>query len=73
MAASASGLSMTRWLPNVRCRSSVTRKTPPSTPTSSPMITMSRSRSISCMSARLRALTMLSRAMITDSGGVIVA
>ena len=65
MAASARGLSMTRWLPNVRCRSSVTRKTPPSTPTSSPMITMSRSRSISCMRARLRALTMFSLAMVT--------
>src|SRR5262245_51333287 len=65
MPASARGLSITRWLPNVRWRSSVTRNTPPSTPTSSPMMTMSRSRSISCMSARLRALTMLSRAMVT--------
>src|SRR5262245_9241984 len=68
MAASARGLSMTRWLPNVRWRSSVTRKTPPSTPTSSPMIMMSRSRSISCIRARLRALTILSRAMVTRPG-----
>src|SRR5262245_26704190 len=64
----ARGLSMTRWLPNVRWRSSVTRKTPPSTPTSSPMIMMSGSRSISCIRATLRALTMLSRAMVTRPG-----
>src|SRR5262245_52283472 len=68
MAASASGLSMTRWLPNVRCRSSVTRTTPPSTPTSSPMITTSASRCISCMRARLRALTMFSLAMALPRG-----
>src|SRR6266705_2773586 len=36
MAASASGLSITRCEPNLRWRSSVTRKTPPSTPPSSP-------------------------------------
>src|SRR5260370_25630475 len=60
MAASASGLSITRCEPNLRWRSSVTRKTPPSTPTSSPRITTSGSRSISWKSARLSALTMLS-------------
>src|SRR6266478_2927738 len=63
IAASASGLSMTRWEPNVRCRSSVTRKTPPSTPTSSPRTSTSASRSISWKSAWLSALTMFSLAM----------
>src|SRR5258705_3248435 len=63
MAASASGLSMTRWEPYFRCRSSVTRKTPPSTPTSSPRTSTSPSRSISWKSARLRALTMFSLGM----------
>src|SRR5256886_1803577 len=63
MAASASGLSITRWEPNFRWRSSVTRKTPPSTPTSSPRISTSGSRSISCRSARLSAFTMLSLVM----------
>src|SRR5256885_317962 len=60
MAASASGLSITRCEPNLRCRSSVTRKTPPSTPTSSPRMTTSGSRSISWKSARFSAFTMLS-------------
>src|SRR5438445_9911827 len=63
IAASASGLSMTRWEPNVRCRSSVTRKTPPSTPTSSPRTSTSASRSISWKSAWLSALTMFTLAM----------
>src|SRR5262245_49962583 len=63
MAASASGLSITRCEPNLRCRSSVTRKTPPSTPTSSPMTSTSPSRSISWKSAWLSALTMFSLAM----------
>src|SRR2546428_3423406 len=63
MAASASGVSITRWEPNFRWRSSVTRKTPPSTPTSSPRISTSGSRSISCRSARLSAFTMLSLVM----------
>src|SRR5262245_51348319 len=63
IAASASGLSMTRRLPKVRCRSSVTRNTPPSTPTSSPITSTSGSRSISCRSARFSAFTMLSFAM----------
>src|SRR6267143_2653016 len=63
IAASASGLSMTRWEPYVRCRSSVTRKTPPSTPTSSPRTSTSASRSISWKSAWLSALTMFSLAM----------
>src|SRR2546428_5250950 len=63
MAASASGLSITRWEPNFRWRSSVTRKTPPSTTTSSPRISTSGSRSISCRSARLSAFTMLSLVM----------
>src|SRR5438445_365693 len=62
MAASASGLSITRLEPNFRCRSSVTRKTPPSTPTSSPITSTSSSRSISWSSARFRALTMFSLA-----------
>src|SRR5437899_1419826 len=60
MAASASGLSITRCEPNLRWRSSVTRKTPPSTPTSSPRSRTSGSRSISWRSAQLRAFTMLS-------------
>src|SRR5712691_2498254 len=63
MAASASGLSMTRLPPKRRWRSSVTRKTPPSTPTSSPMTNTSGSRSISSSSARFSALTMFSFAM----------
>src|SRR5215813_616720 len=67
MAASASGLSMTRWEPYLRCRSSVTRKTPPSTPTSSPNTSTSASRSISSNSAWLSALTMLSLAMASAS------
>src|SRR5712692_7827289 len=60
MAASASGLSMTRWEPNFRCKSSVTRKTPPSTPTSSPRTSTSASCSIAWKRARLSALTMFS-------------
>src|SRR6478752_3231056 len=36
---SASGVSMTRLSPKSFCRPSVTRKTPPSLPTSSPMTT----------------------------------
>src|SRR5437867_4306719 len=67
IAASASGLSMTRWEPNVRCRSSVTRKTPPSTPTSSPRTSTSASRSISWKSAWLSALTMFTLAMASAS------
>src|SRR5215467_13705452 len=63
MPASARGLSITRRPPNRRCNPSVTRKTPPSTPTSSPMMTMSGSRSISSSRARFSALTMLSFAM----------
>src|SRR5689334_17400143 len=62
IAASASGLSITRWEPNFRCRSSVTRNTPPSTPTSSPRTSTSPSRSISWKSAWLSALTMFSLA-----------
>src|SRR5213079_1853440 len=65
MAASASGLSITRCEPNLRWRSSVTRKTPPSTPTSSPRISTSGSRSISWRSARLRAFTMVSLGGVT--------
>src|SRR5262245_49271126 len=67
IAASASGLSMTRWEPYLRCRSSVTRKTPPSTPTSSPSTSTSASRSISSNSAWLSALTMFSLAMASAS------
>src|SRR5262245_4937213 len=73
MAASASGLSITRLEPNLRCRSSVTRNTPPSTPTSSPMTTMSSSRSISWSSARLRALTRFSLAMRLPSARALTA
>src|SRR5262249_35933880 len=68
MAASASELSMTRWEPYLRCRSSVTRKTPPSTPTSSPSTSTSASRSISSNSAWLSALTMFSLAMASAPG-----
>src|SRR5262245_56891597 len=68
MPASARGLSITRRPPNRRCNPSVTRKTPPSTPTSSPMMTMSGSRSISSSRARFSALTMLSFAMARTSG-----
>src|SRR5215813_8707802 len=63
MPASARGVSITRRPPKRRCSPSVTRKTPPSTPTSSPMMTMSGSRSISSSRARFSALTMLSFAM----------
>src|SRR6266545_1364250 len=64
MAASASGLSITRLEPNLRCRSSVTRNTPPSTPTSSPITSTSSSRSISWSSARFSALTTFSLGML---------
>src|SRR5262245_49704742 len=67
MAASASGLSITRCEPYLRCRSSVTRKTPPSTPTSSPSTSTSASRSISWNSAWFSALTMFSLAMASAS------
>src|SRR5207249_8865782 len=67
IAASASGLSITRWGPNVRCSSSVTRKTPPSTPTCSPRTSTSASRSISWKSAWLSALTMFTLAMASAS------
>src|SRR5581483_1656173 len=66
MPASASGLSTTRVAPNLRWRSSVTRNTPPSTPTSSPMTSTSGSRSISWSSARFRAFTMFSFAMVVS-------
>src|SRR5258706_7663327 len=73
MAASASGLSITRRLPKVRCRSSVTRKTPPSTPTSSPMTRTSGSRSISWRRARFRAFTMFSFAIALPGGRALAA
>src|SRR5262245_51073925 len=60
MAPSASGVSITRCSPNFLRRPSVTRKTPSSTPTSSPRIITSSSRSISWWSARLMALTIVS-------------
>src|SRR5688572_25382869 len=63
MPASASGVSMTRSAPNCSYKPSVTRKTPPSRPTSSPSTTTSESLVISCRSARLRACTMVSLAM----------
>ena len=55
MADSASGVSKTRFSPNWSIRPSVTRKTPPSRPTSSPITRTRESRSISCFRARLRA------------------
>src|SRR5438552_1139876 len=73
MAASASGVSITRRLPKARCRSSVTRKTPPSTPTSSPMTRTSGSPSISWRSARFNAFTMFSFAMALPDGGALAA
>src|SRR6266481_3418654 len=73
MAASASGLSMTRLLPKRRCRSSVTRNTPPSTPTSSPMTSTSGSRSISWRRARFSALTMLRLGMTLPRGRPLAA
>src|SRR5512145_887930 len=60
MAPSASGVSMTRCSPNFLSSPSVTRKTPSSTPTSSPRTITSSSRSISWWSARLMALTIVS-------------
>ncbi|SQD94526.1 hypothetical protein FMEAI12_2620003 [Parafrankia sp. Ea1.12] len=60
MADSASGVSMTRSSPNRACRPSVIRKTPPSLPTSSPMITtfgsaaMAESRPVFSAFARVR-------------------
>ena len=60
IAPSASGVSITRCSPNLARRPSVTRKTPPSTPMSSPSTRTSSSRSISCISARLMAWTIVS-------------
>src|SRR3972149_5122176 len=69
IAASASGLSITRVPPNWRWRSSVPRKPPPSPPTSSPMITPPSSRSISWSRARFSALTMFSLPIGSSSSG----
>src|SRR5687767_4165734 len=54
---SASGVSITRFSPNSSKRPCVTRKTPPTLPTSSPRITTRSSLRISCLSALLIACT----------------
>src|SRR5579883_1730849 len=60
MPPSESGVSMTRASPNSSQRPWVTRKTPPTLPTSSPRITTRSSRRISWRSASLMACTRLS-------------
>src|SRR6266516_6884072 len=54
---SASGVSITRSAPNRCCSSTVARKTPPLTPTSSPSTTTLASSSMARASARLTAST----------------
>src|SRR6476660_7568824 len=60
---SASGVSMTRLSPKSFCRPSVTRKTPPSLPTSSPMI---RTLGSDSRARRSDSLIALARAMFLD-------
>src|SRR5687768_8517216 len=55
MPASEIGVSKTRSSPNFACKPSVTRKTPPSLPTSSPYTSSRGSSSIASISARLSA------------------
>src|SRR5829696_7918236 len=57
---SASGESITRWSPKSFCSPSVTRKTPPSLPTSSPAITTLASASSARRKPAFRALAMVS-------------
>src|SRR6185369_15675035 len=63
MADSDRGVSISRSAPKRSWSPSVTRKTPPSRPTSSPRMTIRLSRSISWRKARLMACTMLSCAI----------
>src|SRR5262245_59105383 len=65
---SASGVSITRMSPYLAWRPSVTRKTPPFTPTSSPMTSTVGSFAISWSSPRLIAWTMF----ILGIGGVLL-
>src|SRR5690606_7538326 len=60
---SASGVSMTRLSPKSFCSPSVTRKTPPSLPTSSPM---TRTFGSSSMARRSDTVIALARAMLVD-------
>src|SRR6266702_1310769 len=59
MAASASGVSNTRSVPNSACRPSVIRNTPPSRPTSSPNTRTRSSRRSESAMAWFRALAMV--------------
>src|SRR3989338_851673 len=68
MAASASGVSMTRSAPKRACRRTVARNTPPLTPISSPSSTTLGSRASSWASARLTASTRLISAMTLRAG-----
>src|SRR5687767_2438286 len=61
--ASARGVSMTRASPKASRSPSVTRNTPPSTPTSSPRTMTRSSFSISCFKAKLSALIIVSLGM----------
>src|SRR5687768_16362037 len=62
--ASARGVSMTRVSPKASRSPSVTRNTPPSTPTSSPRTMTRSSFSISCFKAKLSALIIVSLGMV---------
>src|SRR6266508_6755474 len=59
LAASARGVSNTRWSPNSACRPSVTRNTPPCLPTSSPSTSDRGSSAREWQSASFTALTMV--------------
>src|SRR6516165_11775145 len=64
MRSSASGVSSTRSDPKRFCKPTVARKTPPSTPTSSPSTTTLGSSSIARASARLMASTKVASAIV---------
>src|SRR5690349_8003144 len=63
---SASGVSMTRSSPKSFCRPSVIRKTPPSLPTSSPMMTTLGSSSIALRRPSFRAFAIVKEVPITE-------
>ena len=68
---SASGVSITRASPNFARSPSVTRKTPPFLPTSSPSTITRSSRSISSVSAERSAATMFISSVSTSLAGSI--
>src|SRR6188768_3633979 len=65
---SLSGVSITRSSPNSSCRPAVTRKTPPTLPTSSPMTTTRLSRRMAVRSASLTAITIFICGIANRSG-----